>query len=151
MGYARLAQKDWEAQTPEAARILESYAAGINAALQTQPEAYEFQTLGGHKPEPWTPLDSLTVLKMVSDTAQWQLKRNHGLMLQALGPEALNLILPDLPAGSSVHVPAGGAWSAERSAYHVDEDGLGTPGYQDSGKSGGGSNCWAGSETANPA
>jgi acyl-homoserine lactone acylase PvdQ len=125
---------DWEAQTTAAKRILEAYSSGINAALETQPQAYEFRQLGGHQPEKWTPVDSLAVLKMVSDTGQWAVKRDHGVILQALGPKALNAIVPDLPQGTSVHVPPGAQWTGEHSEYHL-LDGLESDnqGYQVSG------------------
>jgi hypothetical protein len=142
MGYLRLAQLDWEAQTKDAKLILNAYSGGINAALASQPQAYEFRQLGGHQPQKWKPVDSLAVLKMVSDTGQWAVKRDHGVLLQALGPHALNAVLPDSPRGTSVHVPPGAEWTAERSEYHLDDDSLGEVGYQNSCSGAGGSNCW---------
>lgn len=153
MGYSRLAGLEWEAQTESARTILSAYAAGINAAQETQPTPYEFLLLGNHKPDPWRPEDSLAVMKMVADVGHWEAKVNLGVLASRLGAEALNLLVPDLPAHAAVNVPAGAKWGqpdgsthrmaqSEYEALARREPGDAPVGYQDSSNAGGGSNCW---------
>ena len=94
-----------------AQEVLQAYADGVNAAIATQPLPYEFHHLGQTTVEPWTPIDSLAVIKMVNDGAQWATKIKHGQLAATLGTEALLAYLPDMPAGSSLITPAGATWT----------------------------------------
>ena len=51
--------------TPDARRVLDSYAAGVNAAMKAHkgPWSIEFVLAGDSPPEAWTPADSIAVLK----------------------------------------------------------------------------------------
>ena len=51
--------------SPEARRVLDAYAAGVNAAMKARkgPWPMEFVLAGDTPPEPWTPADSIAVLK----------------------------------------------------------------------------------------
>lgn len=64
LGFYRLAERSIAHLRPETRRLLEAYAAGVNAYLQTRqgPLPVEF-ALAGVTPEPWRPADSIAVLK----------------------------------------------------------------------------------------
>ena len=51
--------------SPEARRVLDAYAAGVNAAMRARkgPWPIEFVLAGDTPPAPWTPADSIAVLK----------------------------------------------------------------------------------------
>ena len=140
LGYYRLAEREWEAQSTAAKEMLQAYADGVNAAIETQPLPYEYHHLGTTEVPPWSPVDSLAVIKMVNDGAQWATKIKNGKIAAELGTEALVAFLPDLPAGASLINPAGAQWAAETHDFVSDVES--TVGYQDQAVGGGGSNCW---------
>jgi penicillin amidase len=64
LGLYPAAQQSVKHLSPEARRILESYAAGVNAFLANNRGRLPIEfALAGDTPEPWTPADSLAVLK----------------------------------------------------------------------------------------
>ena len=140
LGYRKLAEAEWEEQSAAAQEVLQAYADGVNAAIATQPLPYEFHHLGQTTIEPWTPIDSLAVIKMVNDGAQWATKIKHGQLAATLGTEALLAYLPDMPSGSSLITPAGATWTEATHSFTQDVESA--VGYQDQAVGGGGSNCW---------
>ena len=74
-GLDRSARVDYEGASAETRGMLEAYAAGVNAFLQTtQAWPIEFQLLGT-RPEPWAPWDSLAVFKVRHvEMGPWQMK-----------------------------------------------------------------------------
>ena len=76
-GLGRLAATEWEAQSPEARMVLEAYGAGINAAIATQPRPFEFHLLD-HEMAPWSPVDTLAIMKMVALGNQWVIAHPPG-------------------------------------------------------------------------
>ena len=73
LGLYRVAERNFEALSPETQAIYEAYAAGVNAWLETRSGLLplEFQLLG-HEPAPWRPADSLVWLKIMA----WDLGDN---------------------------------------------------------------------------
>ena len=63
------AEKSWSGYEPEAQQVLEWYAEGVNAFIEQAKAddklSYEFALLG-YEPEPWTPVDSLTIGKFMA-------------------------------------------------------------------------------------
>lgn len=51
--------------SPEDRRILDAYASGVNAATDGEPRPFEFRLMG-YYPEPWTAVDTLAVMQLVS-------------------------------------------------------------------------------------
>jgi penicillin amidase len=140
LGFGRLADKEWTHQTPEARAVLEAYAAGVNAAIATQPVPFEFRVLG-HSMRPWTPADSLAIIKMVSAGQIWAAKLKYGQIAAHLGAEAVEAMLPVVPEGSSIIVPSGASWTGEPHPYLRDITvAMGEPDGVVA--AGGGSNCW---------
>ena len=151
LGFGRLAAAEWEQQDPDARMVLESYAAGINAAIATQPAPFEFRALG-HTMAPWSPVDSLAIIKLVNSGQQWATKLKFGQVSAALGPDAVNAIVADVPPGAAIIVPSGAKWAGQRHPFADDiVRAMGEPDGPVG--SGGGSNCWVihGSRTASGA
>ncbi len=65
MGLYREAQKEVENLSSEAASFLESYCNGVNDYQRRFTRPFEFK-LVGFKPEPWSPADTLVMVKIMS-------------------------------------------------------------------------------------
>jgi penicillin amidase len=78
VGLRRVAERDWERMNGEDRPALEAFAEGINAYLNENRSklAIEFRMLGV-APEPWTPVDSLVVVKLMS----WILSENASIQI----------------------------------------------------------------------
>jgi penicillin amidase len=140
LGFGRLADNEWEHQTPEARAVLAAYAAGVNAAIATQPVPFEFRVLG-HTMKSWSPADSLAIIKMVSAGQTWASKLKFGQIAAHLGPEAVEAMLPVVPPGSAIIVPSGASWTGLPHPYLDDITvAMGEP--DGIVAAGGGSNCW---------
>ena len=77
LGFGRDAAREWEEQSDEARMILQAYADGVNAAIAAGPAPVEFGLLD-HEMQPWSPVDSLAILKMVSANVHWATKIGNG-------------------------------------------------------------------------
>jgi len=109
---------------------------------------FEFRAIG-HEMAPWSPVDSLAIIKLVNSGQQWASKLKFGQVAAKLGPEAVLPLIPDVPAGSALIVPAGARWTEEEHPFAQDiARAMGEPDGPVGG--GGGSNCWVihGSRTA---
>ena len=151
LGYGRYAALEWEAQRPRSRMILQAYADGINAAIETNPAPYEFRVLE-HEMQPWHPIDSLAVVKMVNGGNHWASRLKHAKVAEALGVEAVAALLPDLPPDAMLITPSGARWTQETHPFAADiEAAMGAPDGVVA--AGGGSNCWVihGSRTASGA
>lgn len=114
LGWRELAEQEYESADPEARAILQAYADGVNAYLQGREGAQlslEYVVLGlltpSYKPEPWTPVHSLTWAKAMA----WDLKGNinqeieRAILLKTLPAEAVDELYPPYPADHPVIVP----------------------------------------------
>ena len=75
LGLRRSAEESWPIYSPDAAAILEAFADGVNAFIKMNENKLSVEFfLNGYKPEPWTPVDTLTIGKYMSyDLAgHWQ-------------------------------------------------------------------------------
>ncbi len=108
LGLRRAAEKDWELINQEARDMLEAYAAGINDFVDTHRSRLPLEfTVLGFEPEPWTPIDSLTWVKLMSLNlslnSSWETVR---LRLHAkLGEEAVAQLLPPYPPDGPLVIP----------------------------------------------
>jgi penicillin amidase len=139
-GFLRHALREWEEQSPDARIILTAYADGVNAAIATQPRPYEFHLLG-HEMAPWSPVDTLAIMKMVAVGNQWALRLRLAKVAATLGAEAVINLLPDHPPGMALITPSGARWTADehpfaRAVQDLIEETEGPL------AAGGGSNCW---------
>lgn len=85
LGFAKVAEAEAAQASPQSRAVLEAYAAGVNAYIASLgPKSLppEFQILG-YTPRPWTPADSLIVVKIFFEALSntWRLD----LMREALG------------------------------------------------------------------
>jgi penicillin amidase len=72
LGVRRAAEANLRTLEPETRRLLESYAAGVNAFIADGPVLPPEFWLTGVRPEPWTPADSVAWMKMMA----WDLGGN---------------------------------------------------------------------------
>ena len=115
VGLRRAAVTELAGLEGEGRRCLEAYSAGVTAVLcGGQPRPLELLLLR-LRPEPWTPADSLSVLRLISMglALDWDVELQRLQLLQALGPEraaALDLAYPaanpTILAGTVAAAPA---------------------------------------------
>ena len=115
LGWARVAQEELATLDPAAIKVLDDYAAGVNAYLddhQGSELSLEYAILKlltpDYKPEPWMPLHTLTWAKAMA----WDLGGNmdseieRALLLKTLSSQQLSEIVPAYPADHPVIVPS---------------------------------------------
>jgi penicillin G amidase len=116
LGLRRAAEKDWALVDDETGVILEAYARGVNAYIETHRDRLPLEfTILGVDPEPWTPVDSLAWGKFMayylSNNLDFELLRAR--LIAEVGAEAAQQLVPLYPEGGPFIVPpeAGGyAW-----------------------------------------
>jgi len=73
LGIRHAAEADWQVLSPSTRAILQAYADGVNAFLDSHPALPVEFTLLGDQPARWTPIDSLAWSKMIA----FSLGQNH--------------------------------------------------------------------------
>ena len=117
LGWGRLAEEQYEVETEEAKAVLDAYALGVNAYLETQSPAdlsFEYSIIEllnhGYTPEPWTGAQSLAWGKVMA----WDLGGNidaeigRSMALGVLPPERVAQIYPPYPGGRHPYIIDGG-------------------------------------------
>lgn len=106
------ARADHAAVAPGTREIVESYAAGVNAFIETtRALPVEFQIVGA-RPEPWQPWDSFAVYKVRHVLmGVWQTKAWRGRLVRHLGPELTAQLCPGTPPTPVLIVPPGVEYS----------------------------------------
>ncbi|MFN2520889.1 MAG: penicillin acylase family protein [Candidatus Limnocylindria bacterium] len=114
LGLARAAVADLAVAGGTTRDALDAYAEGVNKLLDQQKDALplEFVILG-YRPEPWSALDSLTVIKLEAyDLAgNFRTELLRADIVQRLGPAALATLLPDADQSPPVGL-VDGSWAA---------------------------------------
>jgi penicillin G amidase len=106
---AASARADYHAVNAAARGMLEAYAAGVNAYVQTTARLpIEFQLLHT-TPEPWQPWDACAVFKVrhVFTGGVWQAKLWRARLLRHLGPERTAKLYADDASGQPLIIPPG--------------------------------------------
>ncbi len=108
-----LSEQSFQYQGKATKTALEAYAAGVNAWIETVREqalgrgAPEFFVFGQKKIRPWTPADSLSILRVMaldlSGHMSAEVRRAQAALV--LSPERLLDILPDAPGPGGVALP----------------------------------------------
>ena len=102
------ARADCEAAGPRAKAMLEAYAAGVNAFINSDAPLPAEYAIAGIEPEPWEPWHSLAVFKVrhifmgVFETKAWRAR-----LVKALGAERAAALFPSYPPGQPVIIPTG--------------------------------------------
>lgn len=126
LGLRRMAERDLALTSPETRGFLEAYAAGVNAFLAENEGRLpvEFRILG-LKPEPWTPLDSLTWTRMMglNLSLNQPLELARARLVPKLGVERVRQLIPLYPGDGPVIV-SGGEVAHGRARTDTDEHGL---------------------------
>jgi penicillin amidase len=167
LGLRRVSEAEWHVThaAGELRQSLLAYTAGVNAAIADRPLPAEL-TILRHRPEPWDPVDTLAVGRLLAFTqaGNWEAQLIRMRLLKAVGPE----VAADLDPACHPHAPSilgSGGPGPDAAAGVLDEmravrDLLPLSGWSaepvDHGAaalSGGGSNTWAvhGSRTASGA
>jgi penicillin G amidase len=104
LGLRRAAAEEWQTATPLVRTALERYCRGVNAAVAEMGRwrrPPEFLALG-IEPEPWTPVDSMSVARLLS----WRLAENRwgelvrGRLTGAIGAVEASRLMGVWPAGA---------------------------------------------------
>jgi penicillin amidase len=102
LGLLRVSEAEWHVThaASELRPLLEAYAAGVNAAIADRPLPAEF-TILRHRPEPWTPEDSLAVGRFLSfgQAGNWEAQLVRARLLKELGPEMMRALEPTYDDG----------------------------------------------------
>ena len=107
LGLYRTAQKSYAGLSDRARRALDAYAAGVNAFLESgHPLPVEF-TLLRYRPEPWSPVDSLTWASMMALglSTGWDAKIIRARLIQRLGPQRAATLEGGYPPDNPVILP----------------------------------------------
>jgi penicillin amidase len=109
----RYAEAEWASQAGSGRDVLEAYAAGVDAAMSSNPLPVEFAIVGV-TPEPWTPVDSLSIYKMATLTvAGGYTQKLLNLRIAArFGSETLRELLREAPQEATTGVEAAYDWDA---------------------------------------
>ncbi len=100
LNIGRLAELLYEGASEEGKRVIRRYADGVNAYLETYGDrlAPEFQ-LARYAPEPWRPIDSASVLALLTAGLATNVREEVGILnvAQGVGAERLRWLLPTYP------------------------------------------------------
>ena len=143
LGIQAVSERDWPQLNDVAQSILEAFACGVNAAVESMRQLPpEFKVLG-IEPERWLPTDSIALWKVIflTQTSDFNFKIFRAALARKLSPEEFSLVYPYYPGEAPVVCPPGstgedlGREVAELSALAWQLAPLSSPG--------GGSNNWA--------
>jgi len=108
IGLYRAAQADLQVLPAEIINVLQAYADGVNAFIETHQNRLpiEFQLLR-FKPEPWTPVDSLVWGKvMCFDLGDnWENELLRARLIAAFGEEKARQLIPPYPGQGPFIIP----------------------------------------------
>lgn len=108
LGWQRTAEIEAQNLDLESRSILEAYAAGVNAFIESHLDNLppEFLILG-YQPAPWTPVDSLVWGKVMAWNLgdNWEMELLRARLIQALGEEKTWELTPFYPADHPLIVP----------------------------------------------
>ncbi|MFP5264069.1 MAG: penicillin acylase family protein [Blastocatellia bacterium] len=108
LGFRRAAERDWQAMAGEDRAAMEAYAAGVNAFIEGNRHNLSLEfTIFGVDPDPWTPVDSLVIAKLMS----WILSENASIemsrarIIAASGEAVARELLTPYREGAPVTLP----------------------------------------------
>lgn len=133
LGFVQLAEQELAEMPEDSREILEWYAEGVNAYLDTHsPAAISLEyailplTNSGYEIEPWEPVNTLTWAKIMS----WDLSGNmraeiaRSLLTAEIGVERTEQLYPPFPEDRPVIVPQDQTAPVETQAYELPDGAL---------------------------
>ena len=107
IGVRRSAQANLGRLDPETRALLESYSAGVNAFLATNPVLPVEFHLTGARPEPWSPVDSIVWVKMMAWDlgGNWRSELLRMRLARTLALDRIQEFLPPFPGDAPVSIP----------------------------------------------
>lgn len=114
LGTYRAAEQAWTVLSPQAQQVIESYIAGINAFLASNPPLPVEFTVLGFEPDPWQPADVMVWAKMMA----WNLGGDYeeelirAQVIQRVGEVRARELLPGYPDSGPFIIPEWPAASA---------------------------------------
>ena len=102
------ARADYAAAGPRARIMLDAYAAGVNAFINSAAPLPAEYAIAGINPEPWEPWHGLAIYKVrhvfmgVFESKAWRAR-----MVKVLGPQRAAELFPSYPPGQPVIIPTG--------------------------------------------
>jgi penicillin amidase len=108
LGLLRSARADYDAVGTDTRAMLDAYAAGVNAFLDTTAAWPVECTLLGIRPERWAPWDSLAVFKIRHvEMGPWQAKLWRARLARQLGPRLAARLCPGHAPNPALILPPG--------------------------------------------
>jgi penicillin amidase len=98
LGLKREVEKDLPNLPQELKQMLEAYSQGVNAYLESHQDKLPFEfNLLGYKPEPWKPVDSLAVGKLmaISLTGTWKFDLMRAELKEKLDEKVYNMFFDE--------------------------------------------------------
>ncbi len=95
LGLDNIARRMHLNSSPKGRAVLESYARGVNAYLNSHPPSLEFRLLG-FEPEPWEPLDSTGIISLMAFDlgSNWQAEAFRQALAEEIDPLLFKEIVP---------------------------------------------------------
>ena len=126
IGLRRAAEKDWALVDDDTRVIMEAYAGGVNAYIETHQNRLPLEfTLLGVDPAPWTPVDTLCWGKAMAYNlgGNYSMELLRARLIAELGEEAAGQLTPPYPEEGPVIVPPEArsyAWLRDASGGDLD-------------------------------
>jgi penicillin amidase len=108
VGLRRATEKDWEVLETETRQVLQDYADGVNAFIESHRDRLPLEfTLLGFEPAPWTPHDTLAWGKVMSLDlgGNWDTELLRARLIAHLGEEKAHDLLPPYPEAGPFIIP----------------------------------------------
>lgn len=103
VGLARAAERDWKTMSPNspAYNALVDYSAGVNNAMEKMQKSGTlpmYFKLLGYEPKPWTPVDSLLVQRLLTQTLSMDMRpMTFTVLAEAIGKKTFDTWFPAAP------------------------------------------------------
>ena len=108
IGLRRAAEEDWALMDEDTCAVMEAYAAGVNAYIETHRDRLPLEyTILGVDPAPWTPIDTLAWGKVMSFDlgGNYEIELLRARIIAELGEGAAQQLLPPYADGAPVIIP----------------------------------------------
>ncbi len=110
LGLRRAAEKSWAAMSADHRALLEAYAAGVNAYLDTHRDRLPLEfTVVGVNPSTWTALDTVALgnILVMSLSGNYTLELLRAQMIAKLGEGVTQQLFPPRVEGTPIIIPEG--------------------------------------------